>query len=199
MKKKLFLSLICGFLVLGLATGCGNSQTNSDGGINNNSNQNEEKQGYQVKVNNTEFYFPCKLEKFLNAGFSISEEERQRVLTTTEEHIYSQLDYHNKWLGGVFGVYIKPNGSNIKDAVVLGVKMATELENDLIYYIEGLEISENTTVKDVINKLGQPEEPTTYDENAYILAFIYRKDNRQLTFSFVSGKLNSVYLFPEKN
>ena len=196
--KKIIFFLICSVMILGVATGCGNKQIPIETDNNNSSNINKNKTGYQVKINNEEFYFPCKLEKLLNIGFSIDEKNKQRVLSTTEDYIYVDLENNKKWLGVIFGVYIKPNGNNIKNAIVLGLKMAPEFEDDLIYYIEGLEVSEITTVKDVVNKLGQPEEPTTYDENAYILAFIYRKDNVQLTFSFVSGKLNSVYLSPKR-
>lgn len=39
MKKKIFLSLICGGLLLGLATGCGNTNTDSNNSTTNNDNE----------------------------------------------------------------------------------------------------------------------------------------------------------------
>ena len=192
--KKILLSLMCGILVLGLATGCGNSQTNSNGSTNNNPNQNEEKNGYQVKVNNNEFYFPCKMEKILNAGFSITEENKKRVLETTDNHIYTQLDYNNEFLGGTFGVYVKPNGSDIKDAIVLGVIMRNELAENLAFYIEGLEVGK-ATLQEAVSKLGQPEEPETYNETDYLLTFTY--SDRSLTLNFVDGILNAVYVLED--
>ena len=49
MKKKILLGLICGILVLGLATGCGNSKTNDDVDTN---NPNENKEQVKDNTNN---------------------------------------------------------------------------------------------------------------------------------------------------
>lgn len=198
--KKLLIGLSCCLTILGLTTGCGSNKVNIDTNTSsgNSSNEISDNKGYQMKINDNVFYFPFELEKLLNIGFSITEENKQRVLSTTEDYIYIGLDYNNKWLGGTFGVYIKPNGDDIKNAIVLGVKTASEHDEDLICHIEGLEISYETTVEDVVNKLGKPEEPKSYNDDDYILAFIYRKDNRQLTFSFISGELNAIYVFPEQ-
>ena len=99
----------------------------------------------------------------------------------------------------MFGLYIKPNGNNIKDATVFGIYMNQIQEvNGVDFSIEDLEIGK-ATIEDVENKLGKPyeSEPKTYSKNDFMVLFIYdlvENNKTELTMHFIDGVLDQIYL-----
>lgn len=198
--KKVIFGVLCGVLILSIATGCGSNKPTVDtnNGSNTGSNESTELKGYQIKINDTAFNFPCKFEKFMNAGYTMTQEDANRVLASTQDDEYVNImDKNDEWQRDIFGIYIRPNGNDIKDAIVEGGIWRSSYDENFAYYLEGLELGE-ATVQDIINRLGKPEEPKSFDENEFLLTFIYNQNKQQTTLNIVDGKLNAVYIFGEK-
>lgn len=162
MKNKLFLSLICAVLVLGLATGCGKNDL---------STKNEQVKGNNngdisasVEVNGTKLQFPCKIQDLKDAGFvfNLSDDEIDKQL---KDGVYVLTGINNMMLTGN-GVFII--GEDFNNSQVIGISLEkTPIETEK-YTINGLEIGK-ATLQEVIDVFGQPTEPKEYNYNDYTL------------------------------
>lgn len=162
MKKKLFLSLICGNLILGLATGCGKndlSMENKQEVGNNNGDISA-----TVEVNGTKLQIPCKIQDLKDAGF---------VLNLSDDEIDKQLKDSGKVFTGINDMMLVGDGVHIigedfNNAQVIGVSLAqTPIETEK-YTINGLQVGE-ATLQEVIDIFGQPTDPKEYEPNDYTL------------------------------
>lgn len=197
--KKIIVGILVLCCLLSCLTGCGNNGSSGGKNSDNNSKENntvssvDNNSGYEIKILDDTFTFPCKYKDMKKAGYTISSDDENKILSSTSgDKEFVNAIYGDKEL---FGMYIIADGGNIDNAKVVGVKITASIYEDEKFYIEGLELGK-ATVNDVISKLGKPEEPETYDESAYILSLVYQ--NKTVSVNFISGVLNSVYVLGEK-
>lgn len=184
--KKVIFGVLCGVLILSIATGCDNSNSENNNSLNNNSNESSSSSKYQLKINGTVLGFPFKLEKLLNMGLEISESDMEKLKNSSNEYEYVNL------IGDVFTVadlFVVPN-KNINDAMVIGIRMPEqEVEENYVLELNGLKRGKST-IDDVLNQFGNPEQPQEIDKTLYINTFSY--NGGKLIFGFQEGVLISI-------
>lgn len=190
--KKTILGLLCGVLIMGIATGCSNDSKKNNELSNNSSSEGSLNSKYQLKINGTELGFPFKLEKLLNIGLEISENDIEKIKNSTSEWERVSL------VGDVFTVadFIIESNENINNAKVIGVAIPMhDVEKNYVLEFNGLK-REVSTLHDVLEEFGDPEIPEEIDETLYIYSLSY--DGGKLIFDFREGILTSMQYIGDK-
>ena len=148
MKKKIFLVLVCSFLILGLATGCNNSSfvDNENNSSTNNTNGNSK---WGLQINGKNINLPCKLSTLENAGVYINDDYILQNPNKTYTMIHGWHDSQFVFLKIETGSDIDKKSDNATVKIITNNKGMTK---DLFVLKNGIGLGSN--IDDVISTFG---------------------------------------------
>lgn len=193
MKKKIFLSLICGLLVLGLSTGCEKTSENPSEILS------EVKLNWsELKINldDNSYQYPFKVSNFNDNGWLAFSSEDEKTLTKT---ISSNDGYNYVTLkngGLLMHIYVDNKVSNIsvKDSNIVNFSVEKESSNySTSFEVDGFKLGYVATQSDIESKFGTKNYEILSDENYYTYHYYKTVNNLRVQLEIMTDiKTNEI-------